>query len=70
MPIYALYRVPHAWLVEPTRRIPEAYVLEDGQRRLHANASGDDIISVGRMPPRPHSAQLAPQEELENKVLL
>ena len=46
MPMYAHYHVPYAWLVDPNHRTLEAYVLEDGQWRLHANASEEDIISV------------------------
>jgi Uma2 family endonuclease len=46
MPMYAHYHVPYAWLVDPKHRTLEAYVLEDGQWRLHANASEEDIILV------------------------
>jgi Uma2 family endonuclease len=46
MPIYARCRVAYAWLVDPTRRILEAYALDDGEWRLLATASHSDIIAV------------------------
>jgi Uma2 family endonuclease len=46
MPMYAHRRVPYAWLVDPKHRTLEAYALSDGQWRLLADASGQDIITV------------------------
>jgi Uma2 family endonuclease len=46
MPMYAQYGVPYAWLVDPTRRALEADVLEDGQWRLHADASREDVTAA------------------------
>jgi Uma2 family endonuclease len=46
MPMYAHHRVPYAWLVDPKHRTLEAYALSDGQWRLLADASGQDIITV------------------------
>jgi Uma2 family endonuclease len=46
MPIYAHYGVAYAWLVDPKRRILEAYALDSGEWRLLAEASGNDAIAV------------------------
>jgi Uma2 family endonuclease len=46
MPIYAHYGVRHAWLVDPTRRILEAYAIDDGECHLLAAASGNDRIAL------------------------
>lgn len=46
MPIYAHYGVAHAWLVDPLRKTLEAYVLDNRDRRLLAEASGDDTITA------------------------
>lgn len=46
MPIYAHYGVPSACLVDPKYRTLEAYALEDGQRRLLGDASGEDGVAV------------------------
>lgn len=46
MPLYAHYGVAHAWLVDPNRRILEAFRLDGGQWRRIAEASGNEIIAV------------------------
>ncbi|MGB5832441.1 MAG: Uma2 family endonuclease [Thiohalocapsa sp.] len=46
MPIYAHWGVTYAWLVDPKRRILEAYALESGEWRLLAEASDKDTIAV------------------------
>ncbi len=46
MPIYAKYGVAYAWLLDPRKRILEAYVLDDGAWREIGRFSSDDQVSV------------------------
>ena len=45
-PIYAHEGVAHLWLVEPTDRTLEAFVLRDGQWVLVGSAKDDDSVSI------------------------
>jgi Uma2 family endonuclease len=46
MPIYAHYGVSHVWLVDPKRRILEAYALNAGAWELVVTAAADQVVAV------------------------
>lgn len=46
MPIYARFGVAYAWLVDPRKRILEAYVLENGAWREIGRYYDDQVVSV------------------------
>jgi Uma2 family endonuclease len=46
LPVYARYRVPHVWLVDPLARTLEAYVLSEHGWLLVATLKDDDPVSV------------------------
>lgn len=45
MPLYARYRVPYAWLVDPVDRVLEAYALEGDAWKTVGWFQGDDKVS-------------------------
>ncbi len=44
--IYAQFKVPHLWLIEPDRRMLEAFELQKGQWSLIATHVNDDEIAI------------------------
>ncbi len=46
MPLYAHYGVAYLWLIDPDRRLLEAYVLEDGQWRLLGEFRDQSSVAV------------------------
>jgi len=46
MPLYALYGVAYAWLVDPIRQILEAYALDGGNWILLGEASGNGVVNI------------------------
>jgi Uma2 family endonuclease len=51
--LYARYRVPYYWIVDPEARSIEAYSLSEGDLRLAGRLAGDDR---GSLPPFPELA--------------
>ncbi len=46
MPVYAQYRVPYLWLIDPIARTLEAYALDNDRWILLGAHGGDQIVSV------------------------
>lgn len=46
MPLYALYGVAYAWLVDPIRQILEAYALDGGKWISLGEASGNGVVNI------------------------
>ena len=44
LPIYAKFGVPHAWLIDPSKRTLEIYRLENGTLDLSAAYGGEDTV--------------------------
>ncbi|MEF8794096.1 Uma2 family endonuclease [Thiohalorhabdus sp.] len=50
IPVYARYRVAHAWLVDPREQSLEAYALQEGEWTLVGTYSGEDLVDTDPFP--------------------
>jgi Uma2 family endonuclease len=44
--LYARYRVPHLWLIDPDTRVVEAFTLQSDQHVLTIRAAGADPVDL------------------------